>query len=605
MSNEFQKFLKKLYDELYKDGIIKKKASSSKEKVKIVKDYIDKLERVQRNARVKEHYIELLKRLYYKRYVIKEEDIPNEYFEHLSEMYLEEGYGRLCLDFPYTDEEIETRTFHVSQVIKEQQSSIDEWLNYLFSSDSDYIPMWAKVWAFQGMLDIGTLNKSLSGYNRRNKNTVGPFVGINSELLGKCVNYLKMYLKLEKEEYPSEEIRILASSTSFYQIYGKLLASIKKIELNGDDGIWVKYNHNSESDALKLYNDLQGYNTGWCTAATKEIAKNQICGGGNYIGGDFYVYFTKDKNNEYKIPRIAIRMNDYQIGEVRGIAKFQNIETEMDEILDIKLKEFSDGQQYMKRVSDMKRLTQIYKKYEIEDLSDDELRFLYEIDRRIEGLGYGQDPRIEIIQNARDIKKDLAKILECKEEQIAISPESIIGKDIVYYKGHLELNNLTSAKDLKLPKYIKGFLDLNGLISTEGLVLPEMIHGFLRMNALTNADGLKLPKMVGGVLDLQGLEIEDLLDVDLPEYVMFGIRLKSGGYTLENLKNIINAKRENRLINQRDFLELENNNTGLEDQSFSNQEGNFSRKGYINILMLIIPILTILVGIIVAYILCY
>ena len=48
------------------------------------------------------------------------------------------------------------------------------------------------------------------------------------------------------------------------------------------------------------------------------MAINQVCGGGNYSGGDFYVYYTKE-DDKYTMPRIAIRMNGKtNIGEIRG-----------------------------------------------------------------------------------------------------------------------------------------------------------------------------------------------------------------------------------------------------------------------------------------------
>ena len=63
---------------------------------------------------------------------------------------------------------------------------------------------------------------------------------------------------------------------------------------------------------LKLYNSLQGYNTGWCTAGSRETAKEQL------EEGDFYVYYSKDKNGNYTIPRLAIRMSEDEIAEIRG-----------------------------------------------------------------------------------------------------------------------------------------------------------------------------------------------------------------------------------------------------------------------------------------------
>lgn len=86
--------------------------------------------------------------------------------------------------------------------------------------------------------------------------------------------------------------------------------------------------------------------------------------GGSYPGGNFYVYYSLNQTGEYKIPRLAIRMNQDKIGEIRGIASSQNIESEMEEILEEKLKEFPDSNEYKKKVSDMRELTKIYEKYQ-------------------------------------------------------------------------------------------------------------------------------------------------------------------------------------------------------------------------------------------------
>ena len=333
MTEEFRKFLKSLYDRLFKEGIISKRASTSKEKLEIVLAYIEKISKVQDKSLEKEEYLKRIKKLYYRRYIIKESEIPNSYFEFLSKRYLEEGTGHLDLINPKTDLEKEVRKMHVEEIIHTETSSIDAWLDYLMSRESDYIPTWAKVWAFIGMLDIGTINKDSGNFNRRSKETIAPFVNINSEILGKSVEYLKMRLKLIPEEYPDEEIKILASSESFYQIYGKMLAKVTNIKTNGNEGIWIKYKEKSKEDALKLYESLQGYNTGWCTASSKETAINQVCGGGSYPGGNFYVYYSLNQTGEYKIPRLAIRMSQNEIGEIRGIASNQNIESEMEEIL--------------------------------------------------------------------------------------------------------------------------------------------------------------------------------------------------------------------------------------------------------------------------------
>ena len=204
------------------------------------------------------------------------------------------------------------------------------------------------------------MHKKKDGYKTRGKTTVNPFVSFDSEILGKCVELLKE--SLNKKDITDEEIDKIVASGSFAKLYGKLLANKKSLKIESDEGIWIKYNHESIEEIkikeqegiapeyIKLYNSLQGYNTGWCTAGSRETAKSQIC------GGDFYVFYTKDKNNEYKIPRVAIRMEENEIGEIRGVAESQNIESNMEKILEYKLKEFPDAKEYQKKLEIWKNL---------------------------------------------------------------------------------------------------------------------------------------------------------------------------------------------------------------------------------------------------------
>lgn len=516
-NQDYNKFLHKLYDLLLKDGIINydKEVSSSKEKTERIKKYLEKLDRVQNKALDNERYLEMIKNLYYDRYIIKEEDIPTSYFKMLEEKYLEEGRGYINLVSPKTKGDKNLREERVNTIIREQKESLNEWLNYLLSPDSSYLEIWAKVWAFQGILDIGALNSEKTMRMKRNKNTVAPFVQIDSEILGKCIEYLKESLKREKIE--DKEINELVKSGSFAKLYSKLLLNKKKVRLNGNDGKWVKYYYETIKEAdekeksnikpeyLKLYESLQGYNTGWCTAGSRRMAKEQICGRTSYQGGDFYVYYSIDENNEYNIPRIAIRMEQNNICEIRGIAKGQNIEPGMEEILREKLKEFPDAKNYQKKVSDMNNLTKIYNKYINKlELTRGELRFLYEIDEEISGFGYQKDPRIEEILTIRNSRKDLSYIFDCHENEIGFNIADL-GRNLIYFHGDLSLDEITSSKGLVLPQNIRGSLYLNGLISAKGLVLPQNIGGSLHLNGLTNAEGLILPKNIRKNLYLNGI----------------------------------------------------------------------------------------------------
>ena len=439
--NNYEKFLGKLYDILIRSEIINYDVSPKdlKEKNTRVKKYLEKLNRIQTKAMTKEEHIKAIKELYYSRYVIKRENIPEAYLHSLEQGYLNEGYGYHYLVNPTSEEDKKLKEDHINIIIREQKESLDTWLDYFLSKDSDYLPIWAKVWAFQGMLNIGNLNTDKDGYGRRGSTSVNPFVSFDSEILGKCVDLIQE--TFNNQEITDKEIEKLVASGSFSTLYGKLLAKKKLLKIESNEGIWIKYNYETREAAerkiqegetpeyIKLYESLQGYNTGWCTAGSKETAKSQICGGG-YPGGDFYVYYTKDNHNEYKIPRIAIRMDRENIGEVRGVAENQNIENSLETVLEEKIKEFPDGKRYQKRVHDMKELTKIYNNYQTRELTKEELIFIYEINDSIKGFGYQKDPRINKIKDSRNQRKDLSKIFDCTEYEIALNERELHSSNI-------------------------------------------------------------------------------------------------------------------------------------------------------------------------------
>ena len=185
---------------------------------------------------------------------------------------------------------------------------------------------------------------------------------------------------------------------------------------------------------------------------------------------------------------------------------------------------------------DMQFLTTIYNKVQKGyKLTKEELRFLYEIDHKIEGFGYGKDPRIKEIKSKRNIKKDLACIFDCKEEEVCLGGDLPKDKTTKVYWGFLFLIGLTSAEALELPEYIGGSLFLIGLTSAESLDLSNTsIGGSLWLYSLTSAEGLTLPKHIKGNLYLnnltsaEGLKLSENFDIE---------KLIAPGHIKEEIKN--------------------------------------------------------------------
>ena len=93
MNKEEIKFIDKLYRDLYlSDNVVKN--TNSKDKYNRIKEYITYLEDIH-NGIINHNHIDTLKKMYYDKYVIKEKDIPNSYYEHKQEIALERGYGHI------------------------------------------------------------------------------------------------------------------------------------------------------------------------------------------------------------------------------------------------------------------------------------------------------------------------------------------------------------------------------------------------------------------------------------------------------------------------------------------------------------------------------
>jgi len=362
--------------------------------------------------------------------------------------------------------------------------------------------MWEKYWVFQGIKNLGKYNKETGKFQKRENETVYSFPPVDRELVFTTLKLMEDYLKKQKKE---EEIASALVSGNFKQLYEY---SIKMKMTRGDrknfgnDGNWIKYDQGSDYNILR--DSLQDYYTGWCTAAGESFAKSQLA------NGDFYVYYSFDLNGEAKIPRIAIRMDDENnINEIRGIAEDQNMEEEMLPILDEKLKDFPDRKKYYKKEYDMKRLTLINKKVDNNvELLIEELLFLYEIEKKIDGFGFDKDPRIEEIKTKRNQKKDYTKFFQINEDEIALSQEEYYENPTKYkcLIGGLYLDSLiTSVEGVVFPQIIGGYLIIEYLTSAEGLVFPQSIIGSLDLKDLTSAEGLVLPQIIGGYLLLDSL----------------------------------------------------------------------------------------------------
>ncbi|RYZ90525.1 MAG: hypothetical protein EOP06_07820, partial [Proteobacteria bacterium] len=477
------------------------------------------LESASGNARA----IESLKNLARKNFVIRGDEIPQEYYDLQVELARDRGHGTITLT-----ESMKSQLR--DQVIEDQIHSLNIWVDYLLSSEAAAYPVWARYWILSGMTKLSKFQPESSSFGTRSKQTVAPFPELNGEALAYVVDgLLKQIDSRNTVALGDRDLEKLVAVGNFGKLYAYALlkAGSGPGIFRTNQGQWVRFEKGSDHRAL--VKSLQGRNTGWCTAG-ETTAETQLA------GGDFHVFYSFDADDRPSVPRIAIRMEGSEIGEVRGVATKQNLDDQIadSDVLARKLEEFGDrAKLFAKRESDMKTLTMVARKSKLgTPLSNDELRFLYEIDRKINGFGHATDPRISEIRSARHPLRDINTVfstnytkgevsfskaftrkslesgrVKVRFGDIKYNHDSVVGITLPsFLRGTLNLPLVKSAVGLKLPSDFQGTLTMQSLESARGLKLPSNFIGDLILDSVTSGLNLNLPSKFEGTLSLHSLE---------------------------------------------------------------------------------------------------
>lgn len=508
-------FLHQQNSQLHTTSNIEKAASSTANKTgeKLVKpadkitNWINYLDRVSQKSSGNEMAISQIKKYYYDQNLTKMNEVPESFFELQIKIAHEQGRGNSVMSKQMRKQSAEA-------ALSDQKKSLENWIDYFLSKDAEHYPMWAKYWSMNGLAKLGKFNSELGTFGSRSKGQMSPFAELNREAYAMVIDAMVKKLNGSSlESIKDPEFIKLLQTESFGKLYGRALAYLgnKKIDIKSIDGEWRVYEQGS--DHMPLVKSLEGKNTGWCTAGAA-TAQSQLA------GGDFHVFYTKDEQGQMTQPRVAIRMDGTEIGEVRGIGANQNLDSKIIEssVIPNKMKEFgSRGDVYAKKTEHMQKLTEIEKANMAgQELSKEQLRFLLEMDNEIVGFGYSKDPRIKEIKLNRDLRSDLAKILDLNPTKISLNHEEALGGDIEYHYGDLMFFEHV-PEGLVLPKVVQGSLVFSMQYKAKGIVMPEFIGGELRMIELTTAEALVLPKSVKGNVELW--ELRSAEGIVFPESV--------------------------------------------------------------------------------------
>lgn len=506
---------------------------------KRIESYIERLENIFLNSDkgIRERNIELIKPEIYKNTLVKYENFPESYFEFQKKTLKNRGLGEI----EFNEEQ---KKLEIERIQEIQRKSLDVWIEYLTGDDCKY-PADLKYFVIQGVLRLGNFEDKQEKYSftKRNKSTTAPFIELDREALSVVLGALdSVHNNKPTEGYSENLLDLIQQGNDFGDMYALAMYELdqkvsKKELLPQIFGEWKVFEQGS--DPQTLVDSLVGKRSNLCL---RDIGSAQT-----YLSqGVVEIYFSKDKTGEATIPRIAIAYADEKGGvyEVRGTYnKNEDLDPyiERSDVLTDKLNQLPNGETFLKRDANMKKVTELYDRFFDEnknikkellfdiELTDNELRFLYEIDSPIRGFGYEKDPRVGKILSARNRKKDLAQIFHCSENQISTTREEALsqGRHIVYHDGNisffslesatdtmffprrlggdLDLRSLTSTDEIRFPEFIQKNLILRSLPYTNGFVLPEFIGGSLDLQSLTSAKNLHFPKVIGGILHLESL----------------------------------------------------------------------------------------------------
>lgn len=416
----------------------------------LIQNYLDRFKEIitRKDPKEKATGITALKKLLINKYVVRAEDIPDSYWQLQMRIVRERGESGDWQTLP-EKEQLELKRKHLAQTKEDQQGSLEEWIDYFVSEKSSYLPDYLKYWTFQGMLRLeryekGNEEKGIKGrFPERptgRQRSIKMFPEVNERALTFIKEAFDAQSKNQKPDFrhdipweAREQFLEHLSKKDFRSLYGwgqEHIPPISEEEMQNTEGQWVIYSKDSDSKALTAA--LQGKGSGWCIAG-ENLAKEYL------DRGSLQVYYTRDREGKFTIPRVVIVQKGNQVSEVRGIEWEENVDGYIKDadIIGNKLKEIPGGEEFFEINADTKRLTAIDKKMAFNGLlTREELAFLYETERQIKYFGQEKDPRIGELRSTRNPEEDMPVVFACDKSEITHSVGEI-NKDTKAYVGPL------------------------------------------------------------------------------------------------------------------------------------------------------------------------
>ena len=441
--------------------------------------------------------------------VMDYEDIPESYWKQQEQILRDNGQGRELNEYE--------KKILAEDLIDKQRQSITSWANYLGDKNCPY-PLWFKVYAFDGISKMSNaLNLDDADYNRRDNTTALSFPKLNAEILAKVYRQINDFYGVDKENWLSknsddEKLVSLVKSANFPKLYAKELVDTKVIlktperteDVHGD---WFEYKLGDEEEIASL---AEG--TRWCVV-DPNVAHNYLVYGqysdpgedGDYDDYEDEDYEDDDQVESYDHDNIkvekpeakfiifrledpnspgvfasngsaSIRLDpDGTVAEVSGLNDGQAVEDALVPIVKKKALSLPGGEKYLQKFDDKQTLIKLDNKMkEGEDLTKEELSFLYELDRPIATLDtYNrEDPRIPELKEKYGIEYAVEKGVDANKMVSSLGSKDITKNLDLLLRNGADVDNIVNninsyhiAKNLDTLLKYSAIIDVNELVS--------------------------------------------------------------------------------------------------------------------------------------------
>ena len=485
--------------------------------------------------------------------VMDYEDIPDAYWKQQEQILRDNGQGRKLSEYE--------KKILADDLIDKQRQSITSWANYLSDKNCPY-PLWFKVYAFDGISKMSnTLNLDDADYNRRDNTTALSFPKLNAEILAKVYRQINDFYGVDKENWLSkhsddEKLVSLVKSANFPKLYAKELVDTKVIlktperteDVHGD---WFEYKLGDEEEIANL---AEG--TRWCVV-DPNVAHNYLVYG--EYGHSRSTRADEESNSKAKF--IIFRLEDPnapgifasngsasirldpngKVAEISGLNEGQAVEDALVPIVKEKTLSLPGGEKYLQKFDDKQALIRLDKKMEKgEDLTKEELSFLYELDRPIATLDtYNEeDPRIPELKEKYDLEYALEKGVDANK-MVASLDSCNIAKNLDTLLEHgADINNTVNhmkAYDIakNLDSLLKQGANINNTINNmDSYRIAKNLDTLLKYSAIIDVNEL--------VSELKTYEVSENLET----------LLKNGA----DIDLVVNRMRYSDIVDKLDYL---------------------------------------------------